>query len=186
MSCYVPEERGQGALCTHGMFEYTTNAFFGVARADHTDLFSCEWMTPSQPCMSPFLPIYIGINEVPKVLGTTEAFDLFEKLRAVLEYHPEYRDDITQHWAAFEIRTIEESYLMEGKVAKLADDGNVKGARSLLTEFAAQKSNEAMAAGRQILDFLNSLPILEKKLKPTWSKLRPYLCKRRDVSKILF
>jgi hypothetical protein len=147
------------------LFEYTTNAFFGVARADHTDLFSCEWMTPSQPCMSPFLPVYIGVNEVPKALGTTEAFDLFEKLRAVLDYHPEYRDDITKHWASFEVRAVEDSYLMEGKAAKLADVGKVPAARSLLTEFVARKSNEAMATGHQMLDFLNGLPVLGKKDK---------------------
>jgi hypothetical protein len=162
-SCYVPEERGQGALCTHGIWDYTTNAFFGVARTEHTDLFSCEWMTPSQPCISPFLPVYIGINEVPKALGTTEAFDLFEKLRAELDYHPEYRDDITEYWTSFEIRTIEESSLVEVKAAQLADRGNVNGARSLLTEFVARKSNEAVAAGRQMLDFLDGLPILNKR-----------------------
>ncbi len=162
LSCYVPEERGQGALCAHGVFEYTTNAFFGVVKTHHTDLFSCEWMTPSQPCMSPFLPIYIGINEVPKALATTQAFDLFEKLRAALEYHPEYRDEVTQHWSAFEIRTIEESYLVEGKAAQLADRGNIDEARSLLTDFVTQKSNQAIAAGQQMLDFLNGLPILGK------------------------
>ena len=165
MSCYVPEERGQGALCTHGVWDYTTNAFFGVARVDHTDLFSCEWMTPSQPCMSPFLPIYIGIIELPKTLGTTEAFDLFEKLRSALEYHPEYRGDVTQYWTAFELQTIEESYLVEGKAAKLADEGNIEGAKALLTEFVEKKSNEAMVAGQQMLDFLKGLPILGEKPK---------------------
>ena len=40
LSCYLAEERGHVALCAHGVFEYTTNAFFGVARPDHTNLFS--------------------------------------------------------------------------------------------------------------------------------------------------
>jgi hypothetical protein len=161
-SCYLAEERGQSALCVHGQFEYTTNAFFGIARPDHTSLFSCEWITPSQPCMSPFLPVYIGINELPEALATTEAFDLFEKLRAILEYHPEYRNDITKYWSTFEIRAIEESYLVESNAAKLADQGDVGGARGLLTDFVAHKCSEALKACQQMLDTLNGLPILGK------------------------
>ena len=163
-SCYVPEERGQGALCIHGSWEYTTNAYVGITRTEYTDLFTCEWITPNQPCISPFLPVYIGINELPKALGTTEGCELFEKLRAQMDYHPEYRDEITQHWTGFEIRTIEESTLAEAKAAKLADGGDKAGARNVLTEFVAQKCNEAMEGCRQMLDFLNDLPILGKKL----------------------
>jgi hypothetical protein len=164
-SCYVPEERGQGALCCHGLWEYTTNAYFGVSRTEYTDLFTCEWITPNQPCISPFLPVYIGINEVPKALGTTEAYEHFEKLRAQMDYHPEYRNEITQHWTGFEIRTIEESSLAEAKAAQLADGGDKRGARGVLTEFVARKTNEAMAVCQQMLDTLNGLPILGKGIK---------------------
>jgi dipeptidase len=135
-----------------------------VARTEYTDLFTCEWITPNQPCISPFLPVYIGINELPKALGTTEAYELFEKLRALMDYHPEYRDDITQHWTGFEIRTFEESTLAEAKAAKMVDGGDKNEARSILTEFVARKCNEAMATCQKMLDFLNDLPILEKKL----------------------
>jgi hypothetical protein len=64
------EERGDSALCIHSLWEYTSNAFIGIARPDHTDLFSCEWITSSQPCISPFLPVYIGVNEIPKAMTT--------------------------------------------------------------------------------------------------------------------
>ena len=159
----MPEERGQGALCTHGLWEYTTNAYVGITRTEYTDLFTCEWITPGQPCISPFLPVYIGINEVPKALGTTEANELFGKLRAQMDYHPEYRDDITEYWTGFEIRTIEESTLAEAKAAQLVDEGDKNGARIVLTEFVSRKCDEAMKACQQMLDFFNALPILEKK-----------------------
>jgi len=163
-SCYVPEERGQGALCCHGLWEYTANAYFGVSRTEYTDLFTCEWITPGQPCISPFLPVYIGVNEVPKALGTTEAYNRFEQLRAQMDYHPEYRDDITQYWTGFEIRTFEESSLTEGESAKLADKGDKDGARRILTQFVARKCDEAMAACQKMLEFFDNLPILDKKL----------------------
>jgi hypothetical protein len=160
MSCFVPEERGEGAICIHGIGETTAFAWIGVARADHTDLFSCLWMTPNQPCISPFLPFYIGINKVPEGLDTTGAFDLFKELRLAVEYRPEYWDEITQYWTVFEIQAIEESYGVESEAGRLADEGDVGRARELLSEFVEKKCDEAMAAVQNILDFLNNLPLL--------------------------
>jgi hypothetical protein len=162
MSAYVPEERGEGVLCAHGITEYTSNAYIGVAREDHTNLLSCAWVTPSQPCISPFLPLYIGINEVPKALGTTEAFNLFEELRLSVERHPRYRQKITQHWTIFEIQVIEESYGVEKNSVSLAEGGDLDGARDVLTEFCEKKCAEALAAAKDMLKFLNKLPILGK------------------------
>jgi hypothetical protein len=163
-SCYVPEERGQGALCCHGLWEYTVAAYFGVTRTEYTDLLTCEWITPNQPCISPFLPVYIGINELPEALATTKAYNLFENLRAKMDYHPAYRDDITEFWTGFEIRAIEESTLAEAKAAQMVDQGDKQAARVALTEFVARKCDEAMATCQQMLDFFNDLPVLQKKL----------------------
>jgi hypothetical protein len=160
LSSYIAEERGDSALCIHGLWEYTSNAFIGIARPDHTDLFSCEWMTSSQPCISPFLPIYISVNKIPEALGTTEAYELFEKLRAAVDYHPEYRDDVTQHWSVFEIHAIEESYLLEKDAAALADKGKVAEAREMLTSFVQEKCEQSMTECEKMLDFLNGLPVL--------------------------
>jgi hypothetical protein len=162
LSSYIAEERGDCALCCHGLWEYTSNAFIGISRPDHTDLFSCEWITSSQPCISPFLPVYIGVNKIPKALGTTEAYELFEKLRAAVEYHSEYREDITRHWSVFEIQTIEESYLLERTVTALADKGKVTEARELLTVFVQKKCDDAAATCEKMLDVLGNLPVLGK------------------------
>ncbi len=165
LSSYLAEERGDSALCCHGLWEYTSNAFIGVARPDHTGLLSCEWITSSQPCICPFLPVYIGVNNIPKALGTTEAFELFEQLRAAVEYHPEYREDITRYWSVFEIQAIEESYMLERDVAAFAEKGKVTEARELLTTFVQKNCDESMATCGKMLDVLNSLPVLGKGTK---------------------
>jgi hypothetical protein len=165
LSSYISEERGDSALCCHGLWEYTSNAFIGVALLDHTDLLSCEWITSSQPCISPFLPVYIGVNKIPKALSTTEAYVLFEKLRGAVEYHPEYREDITRYWSVFEIQAIEESHLLERAAAALADKGKVAEARELLTVFVQKKCDESMASCEKMLNVLGSLPILGRGTK---------------------
>jgi hypothetical protein len=162
MSCYVPEERGEGALCIHGILEHTADAFINVSRPDHTDLFSCVWVAPGQPCIAPFLPLYIGINNVPEAAngpGNTLAV-LFEELRLAVERHPKYRQEITQHWTVFEIQAIEESYGVEKNSASLAEGGDVDGARDVLTKFCEKKCAEALATAKDMLKFLNKRPIL--------------------------
>jgi hypothetical protein len=81
-----------------------------------------------------------------------------------MDFHPEYRDDITESWTGFEIRAIEESTLAEAKAAQLADKGDKQAARAALTEFVARKCDEAMATCQKMLDFFNDLPVLQKKL----------------------
>jgi len=161
LSAYVAEERGDSALCCHGLKDYTSNAFIGVSRPDHTDLFSCEWITSSQPCISPFLPIYIGVNRIPKALDTTDAYELFEKLRAAVEIHPEYRDKVTRRWSVFEIQAIEESCLLEKAAITLIEKRQTTEVREMLTVFVQKKCDEAMAICEKILEFLNNLPVLD-------------------------
>jgi hypothetical protein len=156
----VPEERDQYTICTHGLKGYSTYAYICVARPDHTDLLSCLWMTFGQPCTSPYLPFYIGINSVPESMRTNAAAKIFDELRLAVEYHPEYRDKITHYWKIFDIHTMEESTALEGKVVQLADSGKTDEARKLLTEFAAKKCSEALSAASQILDDVKGLPRL--------------------------
>jgi hypothetical protein len=157
----VSEERDHYTVCTHGLKGYSTFAYICVARPDHTDLFSCLWMTFGQPCISPYLPFYIGINAVPEDMRTNAAARVFEDLRLIVEHHPEYRDKITHYWKIFDIHTMEETAALEGKVAVLADDGKPDEARKLLTEFVANKCGEALAAASQILDEIRGLPRLK-------------------------
>jgi dipeptidase len=154
----VPEERNQHTICTHGLKGYSTYAYICVCRPDHTDLFSCLWMTFGQPCISPYLPFYIGINAVPEEMRTDAAAKVFDELRLAIEYHPEYRDKITHYWKIFDIHTMEESTELEGKVVQLADSGKTGEARKLLTEFAEKKCGEALSAASQIINDVRGLP----------------------------
>lgn len=154
----VSEERDQRTICTHGLKGYSTYAYICVARPDLTGLLSCLWTTFGQPCISPFLPFYIGINEVPEPMKTNVAAKMFDELRLAVEYHPEYREKITHFWKIFEIHTMEESAAFEMKVMMLASKGKMDEARKLLTEFVANKCNETIIAAKKILEEIKGLP----------------------------
>jgi hypothetical protein len=161
MSNYVPEERGQEAVCIHGLHYYTKCATICNIVEDHTDLFSCLWMTFGQPCLSPFLPVYIGVNALPEDI--TREFSpvakIFEDLRLEMEFRPDYAEKIKQYCTIFEIQTIEESDKTERAAAALADKGDVAGARAILTEFVARKWEEGASLGRQWLEKIKEFPL---------------------------
>jgi hypothetical protein len=162
MSTYVPEERGKKSVCVHGLSSYSVHAHLCVVTADHTDFFSCLWATFGQPCICPFLPFYIGINAVPEAMMTNSAADIFERLRLAVEYHPEYREEITHFWKIFDIHSIEESSVLEAEVTGLIVGERLDEVRKKLTDFVEARSNQALSMAKQILDEIERLPRLRK------------------------
>jgi hypothetical protein len=161
MSHYVPEERGQKAICCHGTIYYTKSATICNVVEEHTDLFSCLWTTFGQPCISPFLPVYIGVNAVPEniTMVSNPVAKLFEDLRLEMEFHQNYAEKVKNFWTVFEIHAIEESLKVEREATVLADKGDVAKARSILTEFVHKKWSEATSLGKQWINILKDLPL---------------------------
>ncbi len=164
LSSYIPEERGQGTICCHGATDYTKDAVICNVVEEHTDLFSCLWTTFGQPCTSPFLPVYIGVNTLPEEITkkSNAVAKTFEDLRLITEFHQDYADKIKKYWAVFEIHTIEQSFKVEAAAAAFADKGDLAGARSILTEFVHKKWAEATSLGKQWLSLLESLPLFSQ------------------------
>jgi hypothetical protein len=163
-SCYVPEERGALTVCCHGSAHRTAKCVISLSVERHTNLLSCMWMTFGQPCISPFLPFYVGINEVPQIASTraNPLARVFENLRKAVEYHPECRAEITRYFTVFEQQTIDQSELLEVDVHKLAESGRDTEARAKLSEFVTNKCNEAMSLGSLWIEYLKGLPLFPK------------------------
>lgn len=158
----VPDRMSGGNICRHGLSLYSAHAHICAVTAEHTDLLSCLWLTFGQPCISPFLPIYIGINEVPEAMRTNAAARLFEQLRLEIEYHPEYREGVTHLWKIFEIQTVEESLALEMDAAGLAGSEKRGEARKRLNDFVEKKCTQALSEASQILSDIRGLPRLRK------------------------
>jgi hypothetical protein len=162
MSTYVPEERGNNPICVHGLSSYSAHAHICVVTADYPDFFSCLWTTFGQPCICPFLPFYIGINAVPEAMRTDTATGVFERLRLAVEYHPEYREEITHFWKIFDIHSIEEGFVLEAEVTGLVAGNKLEEARRKLTDFVEARCGRAISAASQILAEIEKLPHLRR------------------------
>jgi len=159
MSVYTPELDNPDAVCTHGIYYMTHCVYLLNPEVGNTGLLSCGWMTFSQPCLSPFIPFYVGITKVPDDFSTTTAAKIFDDLRLTLEYHPEMRDKITRYWTVWELQAIEQMYPLENQVKSLVADGKVTVARELLTAFIQSKCDDALAKAKVWIDDLKALPV---------------------------
>jgi hypothetical protein len=163
----VPSRIRGSTICSHGLSIYSAHAHICAVIPEYTDLLSCLWLTFGQPCISPFLPIYIGITEVPEAIRMNTAAQLFEQLRLEVEYHPEYRGEITHFWKIFEIQTVEESLVLHTDVARLAGSEKQNEARKRLTDFVEKKCTKALSEASRILKDIQGLPRLKKSAKET-------------------
>ena len=116
---------------------------------------SALWCAFNQPCKTPYIPFYIGINRIPEVYAGADAYHTFESLALALEENPGFKQTVRQYWEAFEFQTAREGSFLEKQVAELADNGSVDEAQEILTDFVAEKALRAVADARKITEKIN-------------------------------
>jgi predicted GIY-YIG superfamily endonuclease len=161
---------GQAAICLHGQEIMTYNAQVLIPAEENTDLLSVMWITLGEPNTTPFLPFYIGINDVPLQCKTTEAAKVFHELRQVVNYHPEYFSRVQAYWTNFELQTIEEASRIEQEIKNLMEEVKdrkisrekaQKKSRRLLTEFVEITVGKALKSAQKMSGIIEKLPIVK-------------------------
>jgi len=116
--------------------------------AKNTKYLSTFWATFGQPDIAPFLPFFIGVNEIPKEYSTTVASGKYFELRTLLLYNPEYREKIVHYWKVFEVETVEKYRAVRNEVTTMLKDKNDKetdiAVRKKLTDFVNERCAKAM------------------------------------------
>ncbi len=121
----------------------------------HPAHLSVLWWSLDQPSLSPFIPLFIGVTELPPAIdakGDFAAADLFNELRLLLAEHTEYLGLATSVWRKFETRqhraVIDEvrapvrSHLAAGREAE---------AEKLLNTFLRKQVDEVMDTARKLV-----------------------------------
>lgn len=164
---YAYDDRGN----ISGWGYATTNQFAVVSAisADYPDLLSTWWSTPNFAPFSPFIPFFIGINQVPPTFaaGKTNKTAIFAELVTAIGYNLSYADKVQQFWEAFEFQTLREMfYPWSGVVANvktLMKAGDRKKAEDLLYEFTNNKCELALTYATELTEKVKSECLVELK-----------------------
>jgi len=151
------------SINVQGSVEKTYNSVIINPFADYTEYLSTMWLTFGEPDICPFLPFFIGINEVPSEYSSITAAEKFEKLRTLLLTNPQYRDRIVEYWKGQEVETISlYRGIVSNAIVTLADKDNKNKdvvVRNKLTNFVNERCAKALKGVDEMIDELDKQKI---------------------------
>lgn len=138
-----------------GMPGSTVGSTINIPNKEYPDLLSVVWWALDKPTIAPFIPLYIGITELPNSIdadGDFEVPDTFNKLRLLVYEDLTEREPLVRNiWSRFEIRQMQRVLKLEDNVRALAKDGNKIEAQGLLNEFLKSQITEALEIANELI-----------------------------------
>jgi len=130
-----------------------------------THLLSCIWSGLGFPLTSPYLPFYIGINEVPEELASGDREGSFASVFNTL-YNLVFEEKtvkgrrtlvpntgrlrmMVEVWRSFDAGSLAQSEAIEANVESLAREGKAEEARTILTNFLRDRSSQAVSEAQK-------------------------------------
>jgi len=140
-----------GNICTHGYERDSRASGICVLDRQYPRWLSVLWASLNLPCLTPFLPFYIGIREVPFAFTSARAYEIFEDLNLALGKSPSLREAACHFWEAFEYQTLREAVPYEGNVRLSLERKNEAKAEEMLTTFVFARTREALSSAEKML-----------------------------------
>eukprot|EP01084_Bolivina_argentea_P250108 418920_1 len=152
---------------TGGFFERSISVFrtsYGLVTQSRKDLpgpvGGLSWVAQYQPSSSSFVPVYVGVEDVPRAMSVGSLFAYQEDSAFwsfctvgnwMSKFYNAAQKDVAklQHSLESHIQAIRKK--MESSAAKMWEDGDVEGATSLLTEFSSNASAAAVSGYSNLL-----------------------------------
>jgi len=166
-----------GNICRWGHDAISSIGTVSEVNAEYPDMLSIYWCSPSFPAFCPFLPFFIGQDEIPPAFadGNANESDIFRELFSAVSYKMDYADDVQGFWESFDHQTVSELMFFYRDVKALLDDGDVKGAKQLLYNFSNAKSELAISYAKELVKLIvEGRPISDMRIdtslpnRPTW------------------
>ena len=131
------------------------SAHIAVPDAKYPAHLSVLWWSLDRPTIAPFIPLFIGVTELPEAIDAKADFaaaDRFQELRQLLSEHPEYVPLVREVWQAFETR--QHRRVMDevrAPVRAHLAGGRKAEAETLLNAFLAAQVDEVMETAQKLI-----------------------------------
>jgi len=147
-------------ICTHGFSIDTRGSGLCVTNKEYPELLNVIWGSLNRPCHTPYIPFFMGMNQIPDEFATSKAYEAFEALGTRLEEIPKFKGQVQEYWEALEYQTLRETIFLEKKVLELADKGEEDLGREMLTRFVTARGQQAVANARKITERIQQQGLL--------------------------
>jgi dipeptidase len=141
------------SICHHGMGGVTASAAILVARPDVPDDLGLMLHCFREPCLSTYVPFYVGINRVPSEYTKPQACGKFLQItKTALGSHELYYDAVREAFDPYEEELWDELPAIEEEFMAMIERGNVALAKAWLTEYVNDKGLKALDLADQALE----------------------------------
>jgi hypothetical protein len=131
------------------------SAHIAVPDAKHPAHLSVLWWSLDRPNLAPFLPLFVGVTELPTAIDAKAEFaaaDRFNELRLLLHEHTEYLTLVKEVWRKFETRQhrrVADEVRKPVRAHLLGD--RTEEAETVLNGFLAKQVEEAMETAQKLI-----------------------------------
>lgn len=166
-----------GNICRWGHDAISSIGTVSEVNAEYPDLLSIYWCAPAFPAFCPFIPFFMGLDEIPPAFadGEKNESDIFRELFSAVSYKMDYADGVQKFWESFDHQTVSELMFFYRDVEELLDDGDMEGAKQLLYNFSNAKSELAISYAKELVKLIvEGRPISDMRIdtslpnRPTW------------------
>jgi hypothetical protein len=106
-----------------------------------------------EPCLSTYVPFYVGINRVPSEYTKPQACGKFLQItKTALGSHELYYDAVREAFDPYEEELWDELPAIEEEFMAMVERGNVALAKAWLTEYVNDKGLKALDLADQALE----------------------------------
>ncbi|MCF7934796.1 MAG: C69 family dipeptidase [Synergistales bacterium] len=141
------------SICHHGMGGVTASAAILVARPDVPDELGLMLHAFRNPCLSTFVPFYIGANRTPVDYSKPGACAKFLKItKTALGSYNLYHDQVRQAFDPYEKNLWNELPRIEKLFMGMKDAGNLEKGQAYLTTIVEEKCDKVMDLADQAWD----------------------------------
>lgn len=151
-------------VCNEGWETWSVSGNLIIPDSKYPDILSVAWFAINRPNISPYIPFYIGITELPKLFEHEGASETFNKLRTLVDENPKYRKLVARVWTNFEYQEVTETVNLERKIVSLVKAGDKGAAQVLLNNFLKSKCDEAISIVNQLIKKISS--------ESDWTKIK--------------
>ncbi len=136
-----------GSMCSHGAMWSSMSAGTIMPAEAFTDVLSKAWASVGYPCSAPYLPLYIGMEQVPGPLGDGSLATLVDKV-----FHLVPADEVGRTILGLERGLREEAASVEQEAVALLRSGRRDQAVDRLSAFSYGACDRAVVELERLLD----------------------------------
>ena len=162
VNCYEHDGNNR-SIAGWGSKGRTVFAIFADLPKEDRDVLSVIWTTPNYPPLTPFLPFFIGMPQIPPsfAVGEENKTKVFVELINVVRFNLDFADQVQKFWEAFDDQTTRELSIVLREVKQMLKEGKKEQAGEWLYQYVNNRCEQAVKYAQELTVAINAKGLIK-------------------------